>query len=257
MTSPARSTNGFTLLEVILALTALALLTGICYAAFSLATRAVERGANAVVTEQRLRAVTDVIMREVKSAVPYPLRDPDAGIVPYFRCSGQSVSFITASGQLAGGVPAWVRYEVEGDPPALHVYETPVFDPDSLGRNVQDPETTVEATAIDGFTSLTFSCLDLTNGWGTLVTTDEDSSQELALSVNLRFEGLPGLPGVFEQKIPLVLPSYSEEGGGVDEEEEERLDAVGEPETDDDDQKSDKPGAASDADDADDDGDAE
>jgi hypothetical protein len=241
-----RSTGGFTLLEVVLALTSLALVTGICYAAFSLATRAVERGANAVVTEQRLRTVTDVIMREVKSAVPYPLRDPDAGIVPYFRCTPQSLSFITASGQLSGGLPAWVRYEIEGDPPALRVYETPVFDPDTLGRNVQDPESTVEATVIDGFTSLSFSCLDLTNGWGSLVTTDEDTSQELALSVSVRFDGLPGLPGVFEQRIPLVLPSYSEEGGAVDEEEEERLDSIGEPDDDGDadaDEKTDGAGA--------------
>lgn len=235
MTPRSRATDGFTLLEVILALTALAMLTGICYAAFSLATRAVERGANAVVTEQRLRAVTDVIMRQVKSAVPYPLRDADTGIVPYFHCTPQSLSFITAIGQLSGGLPAWVRYEVVGDPPALVLYETPAFDPDTLGRNVPDPETTVEARMIDGFTSLTFSCLDLTNGWGTLVTTDEESSQELALGVNVRFEGLPGLPGVFEQRIPVVLPTYSEEGGAVDEDEEERLDALAEPEADDDD----------------------
>jgi hypothetical protein len=253
MTGGARSTGGFTLLEVVLALTALALVTGICYAAFSLATRAVERGANAVVTEQRLRAVTDVIMREVKSAVPYPLRDPDIGIVPYFRCTGQSLSFITASGQLTGGLPAWVRYEVEGDPPELHLYETAVFDPDTLGRNQPDPESVVDAKVIDGFTSLSFTCLDLTEGWGTFVTTDEDyGTQQLALSIHVKFDGLPGLPGAFEQKIPLMLPSYSEESGAVDEDEEERLDAAAEADEDDGGADVEKPGAATDdAEDAD------
>lgn len=228
MRAASRSTAGFTLLEVILALMALAMLTGICYAAFSLATRAVERGTNAVVTEQRLRAVTDVIMRQVKSAVPYPLRDSEDGILPYFHCTPTSLSFITAAGQLSGGLPSWVRYQIEGDPPALRLYESTVFDPDSLGRDVQDEESTIAATMIDGFTGLSFTCLDLTNGWGTLVTTDEDGSQALALAVGVRFEGLPGYGDApFEQKIPLVLGSYSEDSGTVDEDEEERIDALG------------------------------
>jgi prepilin-type N-terminal cleavage/methylation domain-containing protein len=227
MTARPRPAAGFTLLEVVLALSALALLTGICYAAFSLATRAVERGTNAVVTEQRLRAVTDVIMRQVKSAVPYPLRDSEDGILPYFNCTSNSLGFITAAGQLSGGLPAWVRYTIQGDPPELWLYESTVFDPDMLGRDVPDEETIVAAKVIDGFTSFSFSCLDLTNGWGQLLTTDEETSQALALSVAVRFEGLPGLSGVLEQKIPVVLGSYSEDSGLVDEDEEERIDALG------------------------------
>lgn len=227
MTARSRRAAGFTLLEVVLALTSLALLTGICYAAFSLATRAVARGTNAVVTEQRLRAVTDVIMRQVKSAVPYPLRDSEDGVLPYFYCTSTALSFITAAGQLSGGLPAWVRYEVEPDPPTLRLYESTAFDHDTLGRNVQDEETTVSAKVIDGFTSLVFTCLDLTNGWGQLITTDEDSSQVLPLSVGVRFEGLPGYDGgTYEQKIPVVLGAYSEDSGSVEEEHEELIDGL-------------------------------
>jgi hypothetical protein len=241
----ARPAAGFTLLEVVLALTSLALLTGICYAAFSLATRAVARGTDAVVTEQRLRAVTDVIMRQVKSAVPYPLRDSEDGVLPYFDCTPNSLSFITAAGQLSGGLPAWVRYEVEHDPPTLRLYESTAFDPDTLGRGRQDEETTVAATVIDGFSSLSFTCLDLANGWGPLVTTDDDSSQALALSVAINFEGLPGIEGgAYEQKIPVVLGSYSEDSGIVDEEHEELIDSLADldEEDEDDDDETDTPG---------------
>jgi len=68
---------GFTLLEIVIALTALALVTVICYGAFHLGIRAMERGEVAVVAAQRLRVATDVIIRQVKSIVPYKARNRD------------------------------------------------------------------------------------------------------------------------------------------------------------------------------------
>ena len=69
---PSDQRAGFTLLEVMLAMTSLVMVTAICYAAFHLGMRAVERGEVAVVTAQRLRVASDVLIRQVKSAVPYP-----------------------------------------------------------------------------------------------------------------------------------------------------------------------------------------
>src|SRR5262245_2458891 len=73
----AAVTRGFTLLEVVIALTALALVTVICYGAFHLGIRAMERGEVAVVAAQRLRVATDVIIRQIKSIVPYKARNRD------------------------------------------------------------------------------------------------------------------------------------------------------------------------------------
>src|SRR5439155_14005706 len=91
--------NGFTLLEVVLAMTALALITAICYGAFHLGIRAVESGERAVVTAQRLRVATDVLIRQVKSAVPYPARNKDDDVYPYFVGTATSLTFITANAQ--------------------------------------------------------------------------------------------------------------------------------------------------------------
>ena len=64
-----RHVSGFTMIEVMISITLLALIAGICYAAFHLGIRAVGKGEMAVVTAQRLRAATDVMIRQVKSAV--------------------------------------------------------------------------------------------------------------------------------------------------------------------------------------------
>src|SRR4029078_2567657 len=56
----ARRRAGFTMIEVMISITLLALVAGICYAAFHLGIRAVGKGEMAVVTAQRLRAATGV-----------------------------------------------------------------------------------------------------------------------------------------------------------------------------------------------------
>ena len=73
---PSDPRAGFTLLEVVLAMTSLVMVTAICYAAFHLGMRAVERGEVAVVTcaapaggERRPHPAG-----EVRRAVPGPDR---------------------------------------------------------------------------------------------------------------------------------------------------------------------------------------
>src|ERR1051325_258630 len=83
---------GFTLLEIVLAMTALALLTAVCYGAFHLAIRAMERGEVAVTTAQRLRT-TDEVLRQIRStmnrAESYQGNEP----LPYFVGHATSLSF--------------------------------------------------------------------------------------------------------------------------------------------------------------------
>src|SRR5881628_4211809 len=95
--------DGFTLLELVLAMSALAMITAICYGAFHLGIRAVESGERAVVTAQRLRVASDLLIRQVKSAVPYPARNRDDEVYPYFFSTATSMTFVTAAGQEGGG----------------------------------------------------------------------------------------------------------------------------------------------------------
>ena len=101
------SRRGFTLLELILAMSALALIATICYAAFHLGIRAVERGEVAVVTAQRLRVASDVLIRQVKSTVAYPVCNTEEELYPYFVGTATSMSFITAAGLEGGGFGSW------------------------------------------------------------------------------------------------------------------------------------------------------
>jgi prepilin-type N-terminal cleavage/methylation domain-containing protein len=64
-----RRSAGFTLLEVVLTMAILALMCAICYGAFHVAIRAVERGEVAVMTAQRLtRGVGHVLHRKQRSS---------------------------------------------------------------------------------------------------------------------------------------------------------------------------------------------
>src|SRR5947199_9502290 len=98
--------DGFTLLELVLAMSALAMIVAICYGAFHLGIRAVESGERAVVTAQRLRVATDVLIRQVKSAVPYPARNRDDVVYPYFVGTATSPPFMYAHSHVSSGLPA-------------------------------------------------------------------------------------------------------------------------------------------------------
>jgi prepilin-type N-terminal cleavage/methylation domain-containing protein len=211
---------GFTLLEVVLAMTALALLAAVAYGAFHLGIRAVERGEVAVVTAQRLRVATDVLVRQIKSTVAYPARNEDEEVFPYFVGSSTSLTFVTAAGLRRGGGLARVVYQVVDDPPRLVLSETPFFSPDILGREdvAAPPETA--AVILDGFRSLGFEYL-LNDGIDTEWRSAWDGYEEemLPAAVRIMIEGLPGLElDVWGQEIPLMMTGYGENLGEVDEE---------------------------------------
>jgi prepilin-type N-terminal cleavage/methylation domain-containing protein len=102
---------GFTLLELMLAMAALALLTAVCYGAFHLAVRAMERGEMAVVTAQRLRVTSDVL-RQIRSAMYHLDRNADGETFPYFRGTATSLTFDTSMQLQGGGGVSRVTYQV-------------------------------------------------------------------------------------------------------------------------------------------------
>src|SRR5947207_12467260 len=151
--------GGFTLLEIVIALTALALVTVICYGAFHLGIRAMERGEVAVVAAQRLRVATDVIIRQVKSIVPYKARNRDDEEYVFFMGTASSMAFISAAGLEGGGGLTRVVYQVMDDPPRLVMSESPFFSTRALGREPVDQPGLHSAVLLDGFRSLKFEYL--------------------------------------------------------------------------------------------------
>src|SRR5215510_8626704 len=121
---------GFTLLEVVLALTSLAMLTAIVYAAFDLGTRALEKGQYAVVTAQRLRVAIDIMIRQIKSIDAYPAHDRQEGAYWWFVGYPTKMEFVTAAGLQGGGGLVKVTYSVQDgavcrdSPPCLVVTES-------------------------------------------------------------------------------------------------------------------------------------
>lgn len=214
------SRQGFTLLEVLLAMTALALVTAICYGAFHLGIRAVERGEVAVVTAQRLRVASDVLIRQIKSTVPYAARNEDEEIYPYFMGSSTSMTFITAARLEGGGGLARVVYQVVENPTRLVMTESAFFSPDVLGQEPVDQPGERAAVLLDGFRTLKFEYMlndgvetEWRSGW------DGHEDEMLPSAVRIVVEGMRGMEvDVWGQEIPIMATHYGEGTGEVDEE---------------------------------------
>ncbi len=217
---------GFTLLEIVIALTALALVTVICYGAFHLGIRAMERGEVAVVATQRLRVATDVLIRQIKSVVPYRARNRDDEEYLFFRGTATSMAFITAAGLEGGGGLTRVVYQVIDDPPRLVMSESPYFSTNALGREPVDKPGLHSAVLLEGFTSLKFEYLfyeGVEPEWRT-EWDGHDEEDLLPVAVRVLVDGIPGLEvRTWGQEIPIMAAHYGEEGaaGFLDDEDED------------------------------------
>jgi Tfp pilus assembly protein PilE len=216
--SRAPHAAGFTLLEVVLAMTSLAMLTAIVYGAFHLGTRVLEKGQNAVVEAQRLRATSDVLVRQLKSTVAYPARNEEDGAFWYFRGGPSSMQFVTAAGLQGGGGMVEVTYTIDDGPrcggkgPCLLLTENPHISPDSLGKGRVDRAGARTAILLDGFRSMRFEYWDpdekdppgYTSHWNPF---DHD---RLPPAVRISFEGLPGVASdTVTQEIPINSFAFS------------------------------------------------
>ena len=207
---------GFTLLEIVIALTALALITVICYGAFHLGIRAMERGEVAVVAAQRLRVATDVIIRQIKSIVPYKARNRDDEEYVFFMGTASSMAFITGAGLEGGGGLTRVVYQVMDDPPRLVMSESPFFSSRALGREPVDRPGLHSAVLLEDFKSLKFEYLfyeGVEPEWRSEWNGHEEEDM-LPVAVRVLVDGIPGLEAnTWGQEIPVMAAHYGEEGG--------------------------------------------
>lgn len=106
-----RSRNGFTLLEVIIAITILSLITVIIGSAFRLGIQAWGRGEKETEDGQRLRALSSLLSQQLKSIYPYRIRieGKDEDVVA-FKGEPDSITFVTTMTDSSYGGLKWVQY---------------------------------------------------------------------------------------------------------------------------------------------------
>lgn len=99
--SRAGDSSGFTLIEMVLALTIFALLAGIIYGAFSLSQRAVAKAQASAEHNQVQRATVDLLGSYIRSAFPFRPTPQDQTI--FFDGASDSLTFISAYSHALGG----------------------------------------------------------------------------------------------------------------------------------------------------------
>jgi general secretion pathway protein J len=108
------SQDGFTLIEVLLALTIFALMGTILYGAFSLGHGAVEKSQKSFETNQKLRAVDELLGSYIRSAFPYRSTPQTAPLL--FTGESAELTFVSSFSLAMGGRGmAKVRLFWEGD----------------------------------------------------------------------------------------------------------------------------------------------
>lgn len=93
--------DGFTLIEVVLALSIFALMGGILYGAFSLGHSAVEKSERSFARSQKLRSISDLLASYVHSAYPYRESEQDQSV--FFSGEAESLTFVSAYSHGMGG----------------------------------------------------------------------------------------------------------------------------------------------------------
>ena len=107
-----RREKGFTLLEVLLAMTILSLIAVIIGVSLKLGIRAWERGESDADDSQKLRYIVERLSQQIRSAYPYQmLIDGEKAIA--FKGKSDSVFFVTSSVKSSEGGLKWISYFVE------------------------------------------------------------------------------------------------------------------------------------------------
>jgi len=93
--------SGFTLIEVVLAITIFALMSGVLYGAFSLGHSAVEKSEKNFIQSQKTRSVSDLLATYIRSGYPYRESVQDQSI--YFEGERERLTFVSAYSHAMGG----------------------------------------------------------------------------------------------------------------------------------------------------------
>lgn len=103
--------NGFTLIELVIAITIFSLIAVIIGGAFRLGIQAWQKGEKEANDAQQLRILSSLLSQQLKSCYPYKMKIPgrDEDIV-VFRGDADSIMFVTTLADSAFGGVKWVQY---------------------------------------------------------------------------------------------------------------------------------------------------
>ena len=205
--------DGFTLIEVVLALVILSMIALLLYSAFETGHRAVVAGEREADINQRTRLAEEIIGRQLRSTVFYFARDEDDQF-PYFVGRADGVSFVSSAPQSRGGTGlAVITYRVVDN--QLVLEERVAFSPDDLYEVPADVSLS-RAVLINGIQSLLFEYIARDDSEGNWQRTwDAQEEDTLPAAVRVTLEGLPFFDGApWTQVIPLMTVAA---GWGTDE----------------------------------------
>lgn len=208
-----RGARGFTLVEVVLSLAIFGMLVVTAYSAFFIGQRAVIAGERDAAISQRLRVVSEILGRQIRSTVYYFARYDD-DVLPFFAGGPMGVSFVTAAPQSRGGTGlAVVTYQVVDN--QLILEERTGFTPDDLYTPPADARVE-HAVLLSGFDALRFEYLphdDPEFQWQP--SWDAREEDTLPAAVRLSVDGVPfSSNGLWTHQAPLMTIAY---GYGSDE----------------------------------------
>ena len=153
------ATKGFTLLEVIVTLTIVGFILLIIFGAFRLGLSSWERGESTRMECQKVRAVTQMISRQIKSIVPYKVKATKAeGDYLAFEGKATSLRFVSAfpikGKQPEGFIYGIYEFKEEGkEGGRLILYEQKVLNKDLFEEPLKEES---GATLIEGISKVRF-----------------------------------------------------------------------------------------------------
>jgi len=209
--------RGFTLVEMMIAMTIVTLIAASIYGVVSIGARSAGSGERVTEQARRHRVATGLITRQLSSAVAIRLEDEDGESVPYFLGESESVEFVTSAPQRpdSSGM-GLVRYWYEDG--ALLMSEMPAFavaGANRLGVDLEDYTlTTVLFYDVDrfrvGYLRTSNDIDDWEESW------DAADSEELPSVV--RFELSSDIPGgpSWTHEIPVYVAAINELHGEGD-----------------------------------------